>query len=303
MMSFYRTLTPRLPILYSYSISISLFENVKRPEFTSADLLNLPFQLKSYKHQFHNSISEMINSKYRFEQGQIAQSMANNNLADFELACQLQITETENNSNGRYTSKMNLVTALTSRHAENFSVPSKDDYELLELADPCPDVNALFVQYSKDFFNSKLDCVELKWSKRMKMCAGTCTFKPSQGSCVITLSECLLKFRSRKETIETLLHEMIHAYLFITQRNTDRDGHGPIFQSHMNRVNRVLGLKITIYHSFSDEVELYRQHWWKCNGPCQYRRPYYGIVKRSMNRPPGPNDYWWGMQLFKCYLP
>lgn len=41
------------------------------------------------------------------------------------------------------------------------------------------------------------------------------------------------------------------------------------------------------------EVDVYRQHWWKCDGPCQKRPPYYGMVKRAMNRAPSPRDPWW----------
>ena len=41
------------------------------------------------------------------------------------------------------------------------------------------------------------------------------------------------------------------------------------------------------------QVDLYRQHWWRCNGPCQKRPPYYGMVKRAMNRAPAPRDPWW----------
>ena len=38
---------------------------------------------------------------------------------------------------------------------------------------------------------------------------------------------------------ETLLHEMIHAYMFLTgNRNTGRDGHGPAFVDKMNDINR-----------------------------------------------------------------
>ncbi|XP_067149552.1 DNA-dependent metalloprotease SPRTN isoform X2 [Apteryx mantelli] len=50
---------------------------------------------------------------------------------------------------------------------------------------------------------------------------------------------------------------------------------------------------VEIYHNFHDEVDLYRQHWWRCNGPCQNRRPYFGYVKRSMNRAPSARDFWW----------
>jgi len=58
-----------------------------------------------------------------------------------------------------------------------------------------------------------------------------------------------------------------------------------IFLLHVKRVQ--------IYHNFHDEVKLYRQHWWKCNGPCQHKPPFFGTVRRSMNRPPGPSDFWW----------
>ena len=55
-----------------------------------------------------------------------------------------------------------------------------------------------------------------------------------------------------------------------------------------------------IYHSFHDEVRLYKQHWWKCNGPCQYRRPFYGLVKRATNRAPGQTDFWWAQHKATC---
>lgn len=41
-------------------------------------------------------------------------------------------------------------------------------------------------------------------------------------------------------------HEMIHAYLFVTANNRDRDGHGPEFHKHMYRINGVAGTNITV---------------------------------------------------------
>jgi hypothetical protein len=49
----------------------------------------------------------------------------------------------------------------------------------------------------------------------MTSCAGTCALQ-NAGSCLITLSEPILKFRNNNELKETLIHEMIHGYLFIT---------------------------------------------------------------------------------------
>ncbi|KAL7388073.1 hypothetical protein ABVT39_006647 [Epinephelus coioides] len=165
--------------------------------------------------------------------------------------------------------------------------------ESWETLDPNPDVRAMFLEFNDTFFWGKLSGVEVRWSPRMTLCAGVCSYEGRGGLCSIRLSEPLLKLRPRKDLVETLLHEMIHALLFVTQNNRDRDGHGPEFCKHMNRINNATGTKISIYHSFHDEVDVYRQHWWKCNGPCQNRRPYFGFVKRAMNRAPSALDPWW----------
>ncbi|KAF1750122.1 hypothetical protein GCK72_016668 [Caenorhabditis remanei] len=172
-----------------------------------------------------------------------------------------------------------------------------------ELLDPCPDIHALFVQFDARFFGGSLACCEVKWSPRMYSCAGICSYEVRGGRgglCSIRLSKPLLALRPRKDLVETLLHEMIHAYLFVKERNRDRDGHGPHFQSHMHRINQAGGTNITIYHSFHDEVRLYKKHWWRCTGPCKDRRPFFGYVKRTCNRAPGPNDRWWAQHRQTC---
>ncbi|CAG8784011.1 5159_t:CDS:2, partial [Acaulospora colombiana] len=95
-------------------------------------------------------------------------------------------------------------------------------------------------------------------------CAGLCRYQ-SGGYCSIRLSEPLLKFRTRQDMIETLLHEMIHAYLFVTKNNRDHDAHGPEFLKHMKRINNEAGTNITVYHNFHEEVDHYRTHVWKCD--------------------------------------
>lgn len=45
---------------------------------------------------------------------------------------------------------------------------------------------------------------------------------------------------------QTLLHEMIHAYLFVTNNDKDREGHGPEFCKHMHRINQLTGANITV---------------------------------------------------------
>nr|XP_023013790.1 sprT-like domain-containing protein Spartan [Leptinotarsa decemlineata] len=169
-----------------------------------------------------------------------------------------------------------------------------------EVIDPTPDIHNLFMAFNERFFWNKLLAVCVSWSKRMTSCAGICSYDGRGGMCRITLSEPLLKLRPRKDLVETLLHEMIHAYLFVTHNNRDRDGHGPEFHKHMYRINAESGTNITVYHNFFDEVRLYKQHWWRCNGPCQKWKPFFGMVRRAMNRPPGPNDKWWGKHSMDC---
>jgi len=186
--------------------------------------------------------------------------------------------------------------ASTSKSTPEFPVVD----ESWELIDPNPDIYALFVAFNRDFFYTTLGGAEVKWSKRMTSCAGTCSFSPRGRSCVITLSEPLLKLRPRKDLVETLLHEMIHAYLFLYDGRQDREAHGPLFLEHMNRINSLTGAHISVYHSFHDEVRLYQTHWWRCEGPCKDRKPYFGYVKRSMNRAPGPNESWWKQHQSTC---
>ncbi|XP_072503581.1 DNA-dependent metalloprotease SPRTN [Notamacropus eugenii] len=185
-----------------------------------------------------------------------------------------------------------------------FVSPPKEPKSLVdeawELVDPNPDPRALFVQFNELYFWGRLEAVEVKWSFRMTLCAGVCKYEGKGGMCSICLSEPLLKLRPRKDLIETLLHEMIHAYLFVTNNDKDRESHGPEFCKHMHRINYLTGANITIYHNFHDEVDAYRQHWWRCNGPCRNRKPYYGYVKRAMNRAPSATDFWWAEHQRTC---
>ncbi|KAG7400650.1 hypothetical protein PHYBOEH_004917 [Phytophthora boehmeriae] len=164
-----------------------------------------------------------------------------------------------------------------------------------EYLDPNPDIHTLFHEYNKLFFEEKLAGCEVKWSKRMTLC-----YQPRSGFCSIRLSEPLLKLRPRSDLVNTLLHEMIHAYVFVATPVRDHDDHGPIFQAHMHRINAAAMTQITVYHTFHDEVDSYRQHVWQCSGPCRTTPPYFGLVKRSMNRAPGPTDFWWSEHHHKC---
>jgi hypothetical protein len=39
-------------------------------------------------------------------------------------------------------------------------------------------------------------------------------------------------------------------------------------------------------------VDNCRKHVWKCDGKCKDKPPFFGYVRRAMNRPPQPADNW-----------
>lgn len=137
-----------------------------------------------------------------------------------------------------------------------------DDLGLVEFL---PNVEELFKIYNEKYFKNTLIDVSLKWSANMTTCAGICVLRPTR-EVVIRLSRPLLQLRPFSDTIDTLLHEMIHAYFFVRQGGSiDRDGHGPDFCEYMEKINGSEGTHITIYHSFHDEVNHYKKHIWRCN--------------------------------------
>lgn len=80
----------------------------------------------------------------------------------------------------------------------------------------------------------------------------------------------------------------------------NHESHGAVFHEHMYRINGQSGANITVYHNFHDEVNYYLKHIWRCDGKCRTRAPYFGYVKRSMNRKPGPTDYWFKYHEQSC---
>ncbi len=152
--------------------------------------------------------------------------------------------------------------------------------------------------------------VEVLWSPRLTLCAGICELLKDDSTGKLTrirlkLSTPLLQYRPRSDTINTLLHEAIHAYFFVViswrhARDDDGSGHGIGFQLLANAINEHGNYDITIYHTFHEEVDSFRTHVWECNGPCKTKSPDFGLVKRSMNRPPGKSDDWWPTHQVEC---
>ncbi|RUS90566.1 hypothetical protein EGW08_001654 [Elysia chlorotica] len=215
-----------------------------------------------------------------------------------QLAAESNSELSRSSGGGSSTDKYNASHSQHSSSSVDMGISPVDPS--LEVTDPNPDIRELFLQFNDQFFWGKLLGIEVKWSPRMTLCAGLCVYEGHGGLCSVRLSLPLLKLRPRKDLVETLLHEMIHAFLFVTDHEKDHDDHGPNFKKHMNRINKETGADISIYHTFHDEVASYQQHWWKCDGPCQKRPPYYGMVKRAMNRAPSLRDPWFGEHQATC---
>ncbi|KAI6848209.1 hypothetical protein KC332_g2715 [Hortaea werneckii] len=183
---------------------------------------------------------------------------------------------------------------------------------ILSTEDPFIDIHELFALYNILYFRSLLlPRVEVSWSNRLTLCAGICELvrDPDNGNKYsrirLKLSEPLLKYRPRGDVINTLLHEAIHSYFFITtswrhSRGDDGTGHGAGFLLLADAVNNHGGYQVTVYHTFHDEVDSYRTHIWQCDGACRSQAPFFGLVKRSMNRAPAKTDTWWGRHQDEC---
>jgi len=132
----------------------------------------------------------------------------------------------------------------------------------------------------------------------MTLCAGVCSF--DGGLCSIRLSEPLLSLRPRSDLVNTLCHEMIHGWNFLVTGERSRDGHGPSFLKKAKEINEAAGTQITIFHSFNNEVAVYRTHIWKCNGICKTKPPFFGLVKRANNIAPQKADTWFEQHSKEC---
>jgi len=101
----------------------------------------------------------------------------------------------------------------------------------------------MFAQFNYAYFDGEIPTHEISYNNRFSNVAGRITYKPPK----IELSRKHL--RERPEQLrDTLLHEMIHAWLFARNENP---GHTPAFKKKM----RELGLR-SIYHDLGTAAPL-----------------------------------------------
>eukprot|EP01084_Bolivina_argentea_P052450 96353_1 len=163
-----------------------------------------------------------------------------------------------------------------------------------------PDINELFMKYNGIYFDNKLDFVIVEWSDERKepinMYSNSGYCYQIRQLCYIYLSKPILEYTSTKEIIETLIHEMIHSYLFkYDQHKYDRSDHGKRFISIMNAINYCTkGIKIDIYHYCHKELDIIKLTIFQCNGICQK------VVETPNNKPPGKHQKWWNKHKKEC---
>ncbi|TVU09501.1 hypothetical protein EJB05_42977 [Eragrostis curvula] len=149
--------------------------------------------------------------------------------------------------------------------ADRQAVGAAEEDAVLEadLEDPNPDVEELFKHYDELYFQGALAAAGfvVKWGSPLQSSSfGSCTFsKPSN---TITLSEPVLQYRSCTDLKQALLHEMIHAIIYVKHSTKACSNHGPVFRAWMDAINKcsikdlqrpVGGYNITTRHDFEPE--------------------------------------------------
>lgn len=158
----------------------------------------------------------------------------------------------------------------------------------LEELDPNPDIHQLFATFDQKFFEGLLieKGVQLKWAKNLTSTAGAY----HRHKKTIKLSERLIQQRPRADLVNTLLHEMIHAY--VHQKGLPGRSHGTSFLVHMNRINKAAATDITVFHSWRDEVKALKKYHWRCTGDiCQAYGPTRGTISLPTRRKPNRFDH------------
>lgn len=93
------------------------------------------------------------------------------------------------------------------------------------------------------------------------------TWRPSN-DCINLKRSCVKSFARRRSVISTLLHEMIHAYVYYyydLKHSYDQGGHGYKFVKHMLRVSHESNVGIShIAHALC-KVDVKNYGYWRCN--------------------------------------
>ena len=111
------------------------------------------------------------------------------------------------------------------------------------------DINQLFVEFDFIFFESIVSKVfSLSFSNKLVSKAGICDYK----NCIIKLNRNLLDYLNEKSVKEVLLHEMVHAYIYLAHRSPEHLKHGKLFKKYSKIINETLQINITVTHNYHE---------------------------------------------------
>ncbi|XP_020586077.1 sprT-like domain-containing protein Spartan [Phalaenopsis equestris] len=156
---------------------------------------------------------------------------------------------------------------------------------------PRPDIHELFCHYNSLYFSESLGTCIVSWAPNLTRMASFCDFI-EEGLCEIQLSEPLLESRSSADIKNILLHEMIHAFLWLIHKNNNYSDHGSQFWNLANLINSNCkndnqrpsnGYNITAQHGLHNGENIDIVYQWRCTS-CG------DLIKRGMNREPSSID-------------
>ncbi|KAH0467779.1 hypothetical protein IEQ34_002812 [Dendrobium chrysotoxum] len=159
------------------------------------------------------------------------------------------------------------------------------------MAEPRPDIHELFCYYNSLYFSEALGTCILSWAPCLTSMPASCDCI-EEGLCEIQLSVPLLKSRSSTDLKNILLHEMIHAFLWIIHKNNNHSDHGSKFWNIANLINSnhkdddqrpSTGYHITAHHGFQNEEDTHDARLWMCASCGDFN-------KGGMNGEPSPSD-------------
>ncbi|KQK22852.1 hypothetical protein BRADI_1g69655v3 [Brachypodium distachyon] len=103
-----------------------------------------------------------------------------------------------------------------------------------------PNIVKLFCHYNTLYFQDTLGGCVVSWAEEPlpNSDISGCDYYPGGGGCIILLSKSLYKCHMDSDLKNVLLHEMIHAYMFIKDDNTNHSSdHGANFKKLMDDIN------------------------------------------------------------------
>lgn len=128
------------------------------------------------------------------------------------------------------------------------------------LREPLPNLYEVFRIYNEKYFDNVIRGFAFRWCGQLRSIAGRARTYPHRW---ISLSKEIHVGRTMKIMVETLLHEMVHAYLFCISDREAMD-HGPRFLEVMNDVNARSGLSIAVFDNGGLNHIMHLQTIWQC---------------------------------------